>query len=553
MKLFNLRPILLISFLMIISVIANCGGGGGGGGSSSSNPPSQPTNVSVSGIVTFDYVPATQTSGLDYSSTYQKPARGVVVEAINASDSSVLDSTTTDSSGYYTLTVPVNTDVIIRVKAQMLRTGTPSWDFQVVDNTNNKALYAMQSASFNSGTTDITNKDLNASSGWGGTGYSSTRVAAPFAILDVVYQAVQKVISADPTVTFPQLLINWSVNNVPNEGDKTLGQIGSSHYDPNEKELYILGKEDNDTDEYDDHVIAHEWGHYFEDRFSRSDSFGGSHVAGDKLDPRVAFGEGFGNAFSGMATDDPYYIDTSGIFQGNTGLFMDLEDNDSDPVSVGWYSEESIQSILYDLYDSVDDGVDTVSFGFQPIYDVLVNEQKNADSFTTIFSFISFLKNRYTPNPTILAGINSLLAYENITTTAVDEWDSTETEVNDGGNPDSLPVYTKLTVGGPAVQICGSGEFGYPNKLMNIRFFYFEITTQGSYTITAVPVLLDGNPAIGLSSKGQDVGFANNGANGAIETLTVTLSPGYYVGEISEVDNLTGVYTGESCFNVSLN
>jgi hypothetical protein len=31
------------------------------------------------------------------------------------------------------------------------------------------------------------------------------------------------------------------------------------------------------TDEYDDHVIIHEWGYCFEDKFSRSDSIGGNH------------------------------------------------------------------------------------------------------------------------------------------------------------------------------------------------------------------------------------------------------------------------------------
>lgn len=538
----------LVLMLFAVLMITNCGGGGGDGGDGDGGS-STPTDISIFGKITFVFVPATQTSGLDYSSTTQKPSRGVVVEAIKASDSSILDSTTTDSSGNYTVTVPVNTDIKIRVKAQMLKTGTPSWDFQVVDNTNSKALYVMDSASFNSGTANITAKNLNAPSGWGGTSYTSTRVAAPFAILDTVYQAYNKVITANPAVTMPQLLLNWSVNNVPVNGDETLGQIGTSYYDSNEKQLYILGAENNDTDEYDNHVIAHEWGHYFEYRFSRSDSIGGDHGTGNKLDPRVAFSEGFGNAFSGMATNNPYYIDTGGTSQATIELFMDL-DNYTDPNSVGWYSETSVQRILYDLYDSVDDGVDTISLGFKPIYDVLVNKQKNANSLTTIFSFISFLKEN---NPGVVTEINNLVAGENITPDAIDEWDSTGTETNDGGNPDALPVYTLLTLGGPAVQLCGSGEFGYPNKLMNWRFFYFYITSEGSYSITAVPVLLDGNPGINLYSQGVIIGSVNNGGNGVTETLTVTLPPGYYVGEVAEVDNLTGAFTEESCFDMSLN
>jgi hypothetical protein len=38
------------------------------------------------------------------------------------------------------------------------------------------------------------------------------------------------------------------------------------------KEIYVLGAENVDTDEFDDSVIAHEWGHYYQSSFSRDDS-----------------------------------------------------------------------------------------------------------------------------------------------------------------------------------------------------------------------------------------------------------------------------------------
>ena len=269
----------------------------------------------------------------------------------------------------------------------------------------------------------------------------------------------------------PQLLINWSINNRPTSGDQTQGEIVTSHYDSGDKQLYILGKEDVDTDEYDDHVLAHEWGHYFEANFSRSDSLGEEHSTGSKLDPRVAFGEGFGNAFSGMALDDPNYIDTAGAKQASVNLYMDVSNANGDPASIGWFSEDSVQYILYSLYKG---------FGFQPLYDVFVNDQKVASSYTTIYAFASFLKAR---NPDKLAAINALLAAKNITQNAVDEWDSTATETNDGGDPQSLPVYTKLTVGAPAVPICTNDEFGGTNKLLNRKFVFFQAADSRSYTL----------------------------------------------------------------------
>lgn len=206
-------------------------------------------------------------------------------------------------------------------------------------------------------------------------------------------------------------------------------------------------------------------------------------------------------------------------------------------------------AILYDLYDSANDGADTVSLSFSPIYDVLVGKQKTADSFTTIFSFLSFLKEE---NPSAATAINNLVSGENITTSAVDEWDSTGTETNNGGYTNSLPVYTKLTLGAPDVPLCATGQFGFYNKLANRRFFYFDITSAATYDISAVPDA-DGDPVILLYSKGSLVGEEDSGFEGETETLTVALSPGSYVGEVYDWFTVNLNYALEECFDVSLN
>ncbi len=532
------KIVLLITVLLTaIAVIAGCGGGGGGGDATPSS------TVVVSGVISFDFVPADKVLGLVYSSTIHKPARGIRIEGINAADSSVLSTMNTDGSGNYSVTVPVNTNIKIRIKAQMLKTGTPSWDFQVVDNTNSQALYAADSAPFNSGTSNITGKNLNAPSGWGGSSYSSTRVAAPFAILDTVYKAMSKITAVDNSVHFPQLLINWSVNNIGTPGDPTLGQIVTSHYSTGDKQLWILGKADNDTDEYDDHVIAHEWGHYFEFNFSRSDSPGGSHSPGDKLDPRIAFGEGFGNAFSGMATDDPNYIDTGGISQATVNLALDLSDSNGDPGSIGWYSEDSVQYILYSLYNNL---------GFSPLYTVFTTQQKTTNSFTTIYSFIAYLKAN---SPSSVTTINSLLSAKNISTTFVDIWDSTETETNNGGDPKALPVYTLVSVGSPTVQVCGNDQFGIYNKLMDRRYIVFQIPSTAAHTLSISPATVGGIPNYVLSSSGQQLVAEINNSVSNIQSVSGTFTSGIYYAEIFDHRHVTesSATTGEVCFNIALN
>ena len=544
-----LRFIKGIVFLIIVILGPLAAGCDGGGGGHDFLPPLilplPGSPISISGTITFDLVPTTQSSGLDYSSTTQEPVRGAVVEAVFYPTPVVLDSTTTDASGDYTLDVTSGNNMFIRVKAQMSAEGPPGWNFMVVDNTRFKALYAMDSAVFNSGDADITGKDLNASSGWGGSAYTSARAAGPFAILDTVYKSFNKVLSADPTLTFQELKINWSIENKPVGGNKAIGEIGTSHFSPSEGELYILGMADNDTDEYDDHVVAHEWGHYFEHFLSRADSVGGSHGGlSDRLDPRVAFGEGFGNAVSGMITDDPDYIDTQQLAQSITAIFMDLQVNPQPLQNKGWYSELSVQTILYNLYEN------TFSRNITPIYDVLVGDQKTTPAFTTIFSFIHYLKE---DNAAYESQINALLADEIITVSAIDEWDSTGTETNDAGDSKTLPVYTLLVDGDPAAILCsnqttGNGNY---NKLNNRKYFYFEAGSSGTFTVTADPDS-NGDPVIALYSQGTRIGYQDAGDNGFTETLSLALDAGTYVGEVYDWYHVNNSRSTEECFNVSL-
>jgi len=495
---------------LVALLLAGCGGGVDGG-----------APILVSGVVTFDSVPTSISSGLVYTNTTQKPARAIVIEAINTADSSVATSTVTDASGQYVLILPRNANVKVRAKAQMKKAGV--FDFQVVDNTSSKALYVMDSVAFNTGSSNLT-KNLNAASGWGGTAYTATRAAAPFAILDTVFKCVSKVTTADPAAAFVPLQINWSINNITTSGSPALGQIGGSYFSPVENAIYILGSANNDTDEYDDHVIAHEWGHYFEHNFSRSDSIGGSHGYGDKLDPRVAFGEGFGDAFSGIATDDKDYIDTYGYRQATTAVHLDLSNSNGDLESIGWFSEDSVWYVLYSLYKNI---------GFTPIYNVLVSDEKTANSFTSIYSFSAFLKSRY---PAYATPLNSLLASKNISANAIDQWDSSNTETNNGLVAASLPIYVRLTSGVPTTVYVGDQD-GSPNKLLNRRFFVFTIPS-GPATAHTLVVDRPGVSRPGLKVYAGGTNLVNWVAS-ASDTTTLsfvlgTLSAGIYYGEIYE-------------------
>ena len=145
----------------------------------------------------------------------------------------------------------------------------------VADNTNNNAGYVLEGGLVSSGNNATQVRNLRAGSGWANGSYSQTRAAAPF-ILDSIYDGLNLVASADPSLNLPELHVRWSENNVSATGNYALGFIGSSMYSSYDNTIYILGKENNDTDEYDRGVIQHELGHFIEDKLSRSESLGGA-------------------------------------------------------------------------------------------------------------------------------------------------------------------------------------------------------------------------------------------------------------------------------------
>ncbi len=494
--------------------------------------------VEIIGKITYDRVPVAIEYGgiakLDYKHTKRFPARDILVKAIDTTGK-IVATTSTDKRGKYRLVVPINSVVKIRAYARMYK--KDYWDVSVVDNTNSKALYVIDGEYHNSGTKKSI-RNLHASSGWTGEDYTKPRISAPFAILDSIYQAMSRVREADREAKFPQLTVNWSINNIAAAGDANSGQIITSNYD-GERGLWILGDANSDTDEYDNHIIIHEWGHYFEDQFSRADNIGGSHSPGEALDIRVAFGEGWGNAWSGIATDDPIYFDTSGYKQ-SSGWYMDLEKGARE--NAGWYSEGSVQRILYDLYDKTNEAHDKTSLGFKPIYKVLVGAEKDTPAFTSIFSFIDALKRE---NSSQKRNIDRTVAYENINSIQ-DAYGTNRT--NSANSPVAVPVYKNLSIGG-SINVCSRNNYGVYNKLGNRDFIKIKIDRDGFYQFNANSNNPSADPDMILyqtTYPHKDIGISSYEGS-PNDTLMVNLKKGNYL-----LDTFDASFNN-SCTTISLN
>ncbi|MBL4855260.1 MAG: hypothetical protein JKY25_13615 [Robiginitomaculum sp.] len=457
----------------------------------------------------------------------------------------VLETVTSDDNGNYTFTVNSNTNVRIRASARVVQTTGARWDVSVTDNTNSNALYTLAGSLTSSGAANST-RNLNAGSGWGGSSYTGTRAAGPFAILDPVYTGIQRIVAVDADVVFPPVEFRWSVNNRAVSGDRADGEIGTSSYVSNgvTGNVFILGDANNDTDEYDAHVVVHEWGHYFEDRLSRSDSMGGAWSGNSRLDPRIAFGEGFGNALSGIIMDDPFYRDSSGNQQAN-GFLINVENNAN--ATQGWFSAASVQSILYDLYDADDDGVDVISLGIGPIYEALTADDYTGSAlFISIFAFMNELRIQ---QPGSVANMDALLTGQMINGTGPNG----AGETNNGGIASALPVYKILPLNGAAVEVCSLNDAGEFNRLGNRALVQLDLATAGTYTITMTRTSGDTgrDPDFLIWRNGSLVARAESSL-AETETFTGTLSAGTHVLDAYDFHNLNSITTnaGDSCFDI---
>ena len=72
-------------------------------------------------------------------------------------------------------------------------------------------------------------------------------------------------------------------------------QDGSMYIGWNMEEISIANAPD--PDEYDDHVIQHEWNHFVEEHHYCIDTWGGSHSMTERLDPELAYSEGYGDFY----------------------------------------------------------------------------------------------------------------------------------------------------------------------------------------------------------------------------------------------------------------
>jgi hypothetical protein len=282
----------------------------------------------------------------------QVPARFLVVEAVRVLDEVAVAETVTDADGAFELVWAAQPgEHRVRARAHVRVEGFEAR----VRGRDDGAVYAVDGPVAEDAPVAL-------------VAGAEDPVAGAFNIADITGDAFRAIAPHVPAPS-PRLDYRWSPGQPFGCGSCYLG------------DLIHLGGGLEDTDEFDDVVILHEFGHYFVDHFSADDSPGGTHrdlvVA-----PELAYGEGLAYFFAGMVKRDPLIMDTfidsvrsidmEAVTLG--GAPIDGATGTQDGTPSGWHREELVSGLMWDAFDDDSDAepFDTLALGAAGSLDVLV-------------------------------------------------------------------------------------------------------------------------------------------------------------------------------------
>ncbi|MFH1533183.1 MAG: hypothetical protein ABIK09_20850 [Pseudomonadota bacterium] len=115
----------------------------------------------------------------------------------------------------------------------------------------------------------------------------------------------------------------------------------------------LVGGSEADPDQWDDSVVLHELGHWFEAQLASTTNPGGPHD-GSRTEPDQAWSEGFASFFGQALLADPVYVDSFG--DGTWSMDLERMGGDhawgtEDGTLAAPVSENLVAAVLWDFFD----------------------------------------------------------------------------------------------------------------------------------------------------------------------------------------------------------
>lgn len=217
--------------------------------------------------------------------------------------------------GVADLLIPANVDqlrieVLARTNVTLSQPGKPDFQmhFAVKKDIYSNEVYALTQNFSSNGVDEVSNLQLTA---YARQDQSEAIEGGAFNIFNSIYTAYNYIRNntgtVDTTCLNDKLNIYWMPGfnpfqySFPEADPSTLAS--GSFYNPDEKNLYITGGKLGDisidvTNHFDDFVIIHELGHHIENQCGQLTTPGGTHSIIVRIDPRLAWSEGWSNYFA---------------------------------------------------------------------------------------------------------------------------------------------------------------------------------------------------------------------------------------------------------------
>ncbi|NOY92320.1 MAG: hypothetical protein GXP55_14085 [Deltaproteobacteria bacterium] len=366
------------AFLVFIGLASfGCGASAASGSSGNTLTPEPPARV-VQGQVSYEARHPTP-SGTSLA-VQRRPARRVTVWAV-AEDGSALAETRTDDAGRYSLRVPGRAVAVVA----LARIDDGAIQLVVSPNADGAAphRFGRPVAEIEAGILDLPIAD-DAPGG----------PAGAFHILDSLLRG-SRTVHEWTGRDLPPFFAYWG-RGVTHDWSYYHGEQPA---DSGRYGIELLGGEpdawiSSDTDEHDEAIVLHEFGHFVMDRLTTDSSAGGDHGGGALIESGLAWEEGRASFFGVAVLGAPFYRDTIGREPGGSTRVNDnFERRGSDPHGPG--SEIGVAEVLWDLADGAgglpDEDHDGVALGPAAVLQAMIDIAARPGAFPAVDSFLRFL------------------------------------------------------------------------------------------------------------------------------------------------------------------